>query len=393
MIIRTIAAIAVAVTVLAAASITCLRRSPPATDHPPNLALVAPAVNTCSGTEYDVSTRHWQGIPGIARAPSGCLFATWYSGGENETDDTYCLLVTSDDDGRTWSSPVALIDPPGDVRAADPCVWVDPLGRIWWYWTQVYSSGGDREWDGRGGIWYIRCAAPATDSLTWTAPTRIADGVAINKPVVTSAGEWMLPAAEWQAGGRMEIPGAVRAARVVVSTDCGATWTPRGGTTGRGRLYDEHMVVKMPSCLRMYVRTKGGIGQSVSCDGGYTWSRLGPCALDGPGSRFHIRRLPSGRLLLVNHLPGVGRSNLCVWLSNDDGHTWPWRLLIDGRDDVSYPDACLGAGGSIYVIWDHDRYGVGDICMAVTTEADIMAGRPVEVMLVSGGIGGAKQTW
>ena len=32
------------------------------------------------------------------------------------------VLVTSDDDGQTWSGPRLVIHPPGPVRAYDPCL-------------------------------------------------------------------------------------------------------------------------------------------------------------------------------------------------------------------------------------------------------------------------------
>ena len=34
-----------------------------------------------------------------------------------------------------------------------------------------------------------------------------------------------------------------------------------------------------------------------------------------------------------------GRSHLTALLSEDDGQTWPYYLLLDERNEVSYPDA------------------------------------------------------
>ena len=145
----------------------------------------------------------------------------------------------------------------------------------------------------------------------------------------------------------------------------------------------------------MLVRTFDGIGESFSTDGGYTWTPGRKSHIDGPCSRFFIRRLKSGRLLLVNHYnfgeqldaEGIlsqgnvkswkGRSHLTALLSEDDGATWPYHLLLDERNEVSYPDAKEAADGSIYICYDWERVRQREILMARITEDDILQGRLV----------------
>jgi hypothetical protein len=107
--------------------------------------------------------------------------------------------------------------------------------------------------------------------------------------------------------------------------------------------------------LWMLVRTKYGIGQSFSNDGGLTWSGGTDSGLGGPSSRFHICRLRSGRLLLINHVDFTKRNNLTALLSDDDGKTWSAKLLLDGRDAVSYPDVKEADDGYIYITYDRER--------------------------------------
>src|SRR4029078_7388552 len=113
-------------------------------------ALVPVAVNVDPGKEYADNTRAFQGIPGIERAANRRLWALWYAGGPGEGPLNYVVLVTSGDDGKTWSKPKLVIDPPGPVRAYDPCLWHDPSGRLWLFWAQSYEW-----WDGRSGVWAI----------------------------------------------------------------------------------------------------------------------------------------------------------------------------------------------------------------------------------------------
>ena len=116
-----------------------------------DLSLLPPVVNTSPGPEYASETRLWQGIPGIERTAGGRLWTVWYSGGKGEGPDNYVVVITSDDDGRTWSKPKLVIDPQGKVRAYDPVLWHDPIGRLWLFWAQSY------DWfDGRSGTWSIR---------------------------------------------------------------------------------------------------------------------------------------------------------------------------------------------------------------------------------------------
>ena len=338
-----------------------------------NQALCPPDINHAPGPEYGAAARRWQGIPGIERAGNGRLWATWYSGGDGEGPYNFVLLITSADDGRTWSAPVLVIDPPGEVRAYDPCLWRDPLGRLWLCWAQ--SEG---LYDGRAGVWAIRCDDPASPAPTWTAPRRLTNGVMMNKPTVLSTGEWLLPAAVWHREPFRPDMDGERCSNVLCSCDRGETWTLLGGADVPDRSFDEHMVVeRRDGSLWMLVRTRAGIGESISNDRGRTWSPGRDGVLPGPCSRFFIRRLHSGRLLLVNHHRFTGRNNLTAFLSADDGQTWQGGLLLDERDHVSYPDGVQAEDGRIYLIYDRERYAAKEILLAVFTEDDVLAGRPV----------------
>jgi len=67
----------------------------------PEPSLQPPPILTVPCPEYDSSTRQWQGIPGIERAPNGRLWAVWYSGGEGEGPDNYVAPLPA----RTTASP------------------------------------------------------------------------------------------------------------------------------------------------------------------------------------------------------------------------------------------------------------------------------------------------
>ena len=332
--------------------------------------LEAPEVRTPPGPEYADEGRRFQGIPGIERSPGGRLWATWYGGGVTEDRYNYVLLATSGDDGRTWSPVRTVIDPdgPGPVRASDPCLWHDPRGRLWWFWAQGY----ERHSDERGGVWAVVTEASDVEDPPWSTPRRLGDGITMNKPIMTSGGSWLLPVTRWRREG---------SAGVLASGDGGATFEPMGAATvpeEADRDCDEHMLVeRQDGSLWMWVRTKYGIGESFSHDGGGTWTAVAPSRIAHPTSRFFIRRLLSGRLLLVKHGPlaeRTDRSQLTAYVSADDGETWRGGLMLDERVGVSYPDGIQAADGTIYLIYDFERTGARQILLARFTEEDVLRG-------------------
>ena len=353
----------------------------------PDFALQPPPINTNPGPEYAAWTRVQQGVSGIERTGYGRLWATWSVGAHGHPAG-YVVLLTSRDNGRTWSEPTLVIDPPGNVSAGDSALWRDPLGRLWLFWTQMYGG------DGRFGVWALVSENPDAESSAWFPPRRIADGKALNKPTVLSTGEWLLTVAvpvgacsvpEMNTTYRLGLTPSVikslchdlgdrKGTSVYRSVDQGKTWA----WLGQARIPDvccEHMIVeRRDRSLWMLARTFYGIGQSVSTDGGKTWGQSEPSGIRHPVTRFFLRRLQSGRVLLVRHNPPeqLLRSHLTAYLSDDDGRSWTGGLLLDERNGVSYPDGVEAANGTIYIVYDRGRNTDREILMATFTEADVM---------------------
>jgi len=349
-----------------------------------------PAVmNLRPGEEYGPVARGFQGIPGIARASNGRLWATWYAGAETEGPDNYVVLATSDDDGRTWSDLKAVIAPVGKVRAYDPVLWIDPQERLWWFYAQCYQW-----WDGRAGVWAVTTPDPQSADPQWSEPRRLADGIMMNKPTVLKNGDWLFPLSIWEIEISKEVvttgaqaPPAV-GAKVYRTRDQGASLEPAGAVRIPHPAPDEHMLVeRTDGSWWLLARNCRGIAESFSTDEGRTWSDAVQSAIPHVSSRFFIRRLHSGRLLLVKHNPHLDqlwlqgvemqRSHLTAYLSADDGRTWHGGLVLDERAPVSYPDGDQAGDGRIVIAYDYNRQADREILMAWFTEADVLAGRIV----------------
>lgn len=323
-------------------------------------------------TEHATTNRAFQGIPSLAVAPGSRLWATWYAGiTPGEDQNNYVVLSTSGDDGKTWRE-VVVVDPDGagPLRAFDPELWIAPDGRLFAFWAQSIGHDG-----ANSGVWCIEASEPDAADPKWSTPRRLTDGVMMCKPTVSSSGAWLLPASTWRTQDD--------SARLIASYDAGKTWKLLGACNvpAEARQFDEHMIVeRRDGSLWMLVRTKYGIGESVSNDGGRTWPELRPTTLAHPSARFFIRQLNSGNLLLVKHGPldeKTGRSHLTAFVSTDDGRTWTGGLPLDERNGVSYPDGQQTPDGLIRVIYDFSRTKERHILTATFREEDAAAGRDV----------------
>lgn len=344
-----------------------------------DMAMQPTIINMCPGQEYFKEHREFQGIPTIERTKQGHFWVAFYSGGTGEGDDNYVALIKSVD-GEKWSNPKLVIDPPGKVRAFDPCLWMDPLQRLWLFWSQSYTW-----YDGRAGVWATVCSDPDSENPNWSSPRRIANGVMMNKPTVLSTGAWLMPCAVWgykQDGSvvdwKLNSMEEERFSNVYCSYDQGKSFQWIGGADVPDRHFDEHMFIeRKDKSIWMLVRTFYGIGESISTNGGRSWTPGKDTGIKGPDSRFFIRRLKSGNLLLVNHYNFTGRNNLTAMISEDDGTTWKGFLVLDGRENVSYPDGVQDDDGTIYIIYDRERYKDKEILMATFTEEDVLMGKAV----------------
>lgn len=334
--------------------------------------------------KYSTPHRLWQGISSIEVTKKGRVFVTFYSGEKGEQIGNYSMLIKSDDGCKTFSEPIAVAEYEAH-RCYDPCLWIDPLGRLWFTWGIIPDHA----------VYAAICDDPDAEELVWHKPKIIGNDVMMNKPIVLSTGEWLFPIAVWSHGVRAlpdkkyDTTDKEYGAFVYKSSDNGETFTKLGGTLMPDSSFDEHMVIELENGnLMMLVRTNYGIGVSYSIDGGKSWSEGERSGIPGPCSRFHIRRLKSGRILLVNHLNFYWRNNMAALLSDDDGKTWKYSLMLDTRNDVSYPDAAEGEDGYIYITYDCQRGGFKnsleelyecdrEILVAKITEEDIMAGKIV----------------
>jgi predicted neuraminidase len=328
--------------------------------------LSVPEVIISPRGQYADDLRKFQGIPGIECAANGRLWATWYGGGEGEGQENYIMLVTSADDGLSWSDLKLVIDPP--FRASEPGLWHDPQGRLWLMWNQ-YPTG---LCESNSSMWAIVASDSGCENPAWQQPRLIARELnCFNKPIVLSDGTWIWPSGSWY---------KPNPSRPLLSHDNGRTFLSGGAImVPEGREYDEYNIVELrDGRLWLLNRTSRGMVESFSTDNGLTWTEARPGKIKHATSRHFLTRLRSGNLLLVKHGAidqRIDRSHLMAFLSEDEGNTWSDGLLLDERKNVSYPDGVQAEDGTIYLIYDFERTGAKEILMARFTEDRVARGK------------------
>jgi hypothetical protein len=198
-------------------------------------------------------------------------------GGRQDGPNAYLLASYSDDQGKSWRDPVFVIDPQAHglkMGTRLGSFWCDPKGRLWLFFHQSVGM-----FDGSCSNWFVRCDDPDAEKPVWTEPVYIGFGASLNKPIVRTNGEWILPVSLWErwhidkpfADCYRELD-AVRGANVFVSDDEGGHWRYRGGIIFKDSCFNEHSVVELnDGRLWMLSRGMKEALQSYSADGGKTW--------------------------------------------------------------------------------------------------------------------------
>ncbi len=350
------------------------------------LALVPPPLRLFPERgPYWPDSERWAMNNGVALTPGGRLWASWIGGGDSP--EAYTVCAFSDDGGATWGPPALVVDGHDPERIPFPRaniianLWTDPAGHLRLFFSQSMWHN-----DGRMGVWETVCANPDAPRPEWTPPRRLCDGAALNKPIVTRDGVWLLPIERprtWGPWAGLFGTGTVdSAAGVIASEDGGLSWSGRGEVTVPNSDWPEpHLVERKDGSLRMFLRSCTGLLASDSKDGGQSWGTVRkPDGMDNPAARCQVRRLASGNWLFVKHnappdsFNGNQRIGISAYLSRDEGATWEGGLVLDDRPHTTYPDVEEGPDGMIYVTHDFERGRAAEIILHIFTEGDVLSG-------------------
>jgi len=347
----------------------------------------------------------------ICRTPGGDLLCAWYGGPslpETGSLDPRGLVYLSRLAGGAdaWSEPEALGDAPDGAVIKDPVLFEYPAGTLTAVRTfETHSKWGNRE----GDLYFIHFNRSTDDGHTWSERVPlvgIGSAATKNKPFVedsTCVLPMSLVLAEVESADSScpEKVIAFRDIAVVVSTDNGVNWrqTALLRTADGTRLTEPTTVKLSDGSLLMYMRSgsplgekgwpagkPGRIWQSVSQDGGFTWTEPTRTQLPNNNSGFDMCRTSDGRMFLAyNNHSRLGadtqsllnnRYPLVLAESTDDGRTWRDLMTLDPGPgfEVSYASIISDPGDTLHCVYTWDRKAIKYICIDTSQIKEVTDG-------------------
>lgn len=348
-----------------------------------------PSIITGIPAGYEEANRKFQGIPTITRSGSRYWTAWWAdknSTGENHGN--FFVIGYSDDNCKTVTQSHILTYPANNNhKLLDPMLWTNPeSGEVWLFFGSM--SKPEQSEDGLIGCWCTVLENPnAARGFSWSLPVKYRNIGDPRRPV-RIGGKWMQCIDMYRATIQPIYPETAGCEFVEFNpltkstVDIGHNTPNNNGAYGG--YFETEVIQRMDGSLMSTTRGASSIAgilwRSFSFDGGKTWtaqeaySALGTVA----SSRTWLGRLPSGRLLIVYNA-STNRKALTIKLSEDDGETWPYSVVLEGADSpqtMSYPIVAFD-GDDIYTIYDYGRDVANEIRVTSVKESEVITGTAV----------------
>ncbi|MBC7343828.1 MAG: exo-alpha-sialidase [Clostridia bacterium] len=320
--------------------------------------------------------------PSLCELPTGELLLAFYAGSKEGAPDSVVLGARFDYKRSAWSPPEVWVDVPGRAPA-NPRVFIGPDGAVWLLVGINYGP----KWC--SGDTYLFLKRSFDFGYTWRDLELFwAEKGILGKNKPFHRGEvWLIPVErerEWSAA-------------FLRSEDNGITWEIVGdlGKEAGAHLIQPTVVQLTDGRLMAYMRSQEGyIFVSYSQDMGKTWTRPQPTPLPNNNSGIDMERLKSGNLVLAFNptTPILGlpklhqgwpevmptgfdvwgpRTPLVVALSQDEGKSWPYQLVLDeGPGEFSYPAIIQDKQGVIHIAYTYNREA---ICHVQVNEERLLA--------------------
>lgn len=302
----------------------------------------------------------------IVETPSG-LVAAWF-GGTRESDPDVGIWVSRHENG-TWSKPVEVVDGSEGEEKEFACwnpvlfqpksgplmlfykVGVNP--RLWWG-SLVTSVDNGKTWSKPRRLGRNDSLPEANRNLL---------GPVKNKPIQLDDGAILCPSSTENEGWRVHFE---------LTRDLGKTWEVIGPIHDASKFNAIQPSILTYADGRMQVMCRSQdnvVVQSWSPDHGKTWGPVTASELPNPNAGTDAVTLSDGRQLIVyNHTVRrgpfpAGRSMLNVAVSRD-GKSWkPAVTLEKERSEFSYPAVIQSSDGKVQITYTWKRQSVKHVVL------------------------------
>jgi hypothetical protein len=272
-----------------------------------------------------------------------------------EGPDAFCFLAYNDDfPSGTWREVLYIL--PGLVghRAFDPIIYTMPDGRL----AVMWLIGGVSEVGlGNGMAGFLIQNPEATHGAFEIGRRYWLDAARPEPPGVIGGQVYMVadrPPIGRMYWGRLTTPGydGLAFERLVEFN------TPPGPSGENINTAPESPFATLSGGrIQVWLRTTIGTYTTISNPGITNFATPTPWTpFPTPASRVAFGRSPFSGMLcgVFNNHPSI-RRNLTLAISPDEGATWPWTLLLDGRQFVAYPYVTWDRQGRVVISYDYNR--------------------------------------
>jgi len=327
----------------------------------------------------------------IVELPGGDLFAVYYRGsGERRADDVRLEGARLARGAGAWSAPFPVADTPG-FPDCNPIACVDGRGRLSVFWPAIVDNNwesailryrtapiagwisGAPPWND-GGVVLLR-PDNLKDKLEPFAKAVLESGLPAGRErdeithVMGRLSDKLYNRLGWMPRthvlrlptGRLLLPlysDTYSVGLVAMSDDDGATWRASDPIVSLGGVQPS-LVRKKDGTIVAWMRDNGPPPQRAivaeSRDDGVTWTVGQDSPVPNPGSSLEVVALRDGSWLMVSNDTESGRARLSVWVSDDEGRTWPRRRALEDTPggSYSYPSVLQAADGLVHVSYSH----------------------------------------
>lgn len=298
--------------------------------------------------EYETYARE----PVLRRMPDGTLVCMSLTGGKTEPENVnYVAIVTSSDNGLTWTKPKPLFyhSKRGVWCTEIFCGGENPIAAVHTYNADVHY----RELQ----TFY---SETKDSGKTWSEPKSFSgaiNGCSLRQGIVLSNGDFLIPL-YWQEilngfGGKAEI---IFRSGAGISSDGGKTWQRCGYLSGKNTLWEPNAVEVENGHIIMYCRSYiGCLYISESFDYGRTWSK--PVMSDIPNSDTKVTLLKvRDTILMINNFTKEKRNHLGIYKSID-GKNFEKVTDVDNEEELFYYPHAFGDDNEqiLYVAYENAK--------------------------------------
>ncbi len=301
-------------------------------------------------------------VASICELPNGRLAAAWYAGSREGARDVAICFATKMPRQSGWSKPRAIVTREsaahelnrGIKKVGNSVIFSDEAGKLCLLYVSITVGG----WSGSS----LNLTTSADEGISWAPSRRLTlspffniSELVKNRPVALSDGSWVMPIYHELAGKFPELLWL----RETAGNLCATKSRIAGGRSG----FQPSLVPLTTNAALAFMRDCGPrkkISVARTDDAGRTWSPPQVLSLPNPDSGLAALRLTDGRILLAFNDAAIGRENLRLAVSEDEGRTWTRLATLAEEADAefSYPFLIQTRDGDIHLVYTWKRKAI-----------------------------------